>query len=81
MHQVDRIELAGIASLAAAALLAGFLSVVRQSVRQGEIRRDEVSRQALASAECRRIPRRSDREACRARMPAQDSAVPKPPGR
>ncbi len=72
MHPILQFEIAGVV---AAALLLGFQSVVRQGVRQGEDRREAVSRLVIATAECSRIPGRTEREACRERLP-RDGAVP-----
>jgi hypothetical protein len=72
VYPILRFEIAGVVAVA---LLMGFQSVVRQGVRQGESRREAVSRLAIATAECSRIPGRAERTACRERLP-RDGAVP-----
>ena len=70
MSQVHRLQWAAVAAVA---LLLGFQSVVRQSVRRGETQREAVTRQAAAWSDCSRLPRRSEREACRAGVPSVGS--------
>ena len=73
MPRLHRIE---IAALAVLALLVGFESVVRQSMRQGESRRLAVSRHAAAWSECGRVAAQAGRDACRARVVPIDGRLP-----
>jgi hypothetical protein len=47
-------------------LLTAFQSLVQQSVRQGEARRDETARQSEAMSVCNRLPGQGQRQQCRA---------------
>jgi hypothetical protein len=65
-----------LAALAAMVLVLGIRQVVRQAVREGELRRQAVAAHAQALWRCNVQRGKDKREACKLQVPPRDEAKP-----